>query len=126
MVNLSDSFISNLGYIGYVAGAITILFSKIKNDNLNDLKQRVDILEKERDYARQQHIENQKAISNLDGQLLTYKEIPLKSIAASLDKLSVSNAEILSTLKSSAVISSKEAHEGGLLVKVKEEVKNEL
>ena len=101
------NFISALGYLVGVAGAITVLFSRVKTENLSDLKERVEILEKEREFARQQHIENQKAISNLEGQLSTYKEIPLKSIAKSLDELSKSNGKILSRLEKSAVLASK-------------------
>ena len=96
-----------IGFSALVAGSAMILLSKVKTDNLNDLKERVEILEKEREFARQQHIENQKAISNLEGQLSTYKEIPLKSIAKSLDKLSKSNGKILSRLEKSAVSASK-------------------
>ena len=104
---MQTNFLSIIGYLVGVAGAITVVFSKVKTDNLNDLKERVAILESEREFARQQHIENQKAISNLEGQLSTYKEIPLKSIAKSLDKLSKSNGKILSRLEKSAVLASK-------------------
>jgi hypothetical protein len=96
-----------IGYAGYVVGAVIILASKTKNDNLKDLKERVDILERERTEARQQHIDNQKAIANLEGQLQTYKEIPLKSIARSLESLPVlvdSNDKILKTLENTAQI----------------------
>jgi len=92
------------GYFALVVGAILILRSKVKTDNLKDLKERVEILEKEREFAREQHLENQKAISNLEGQLATYREIPLKSIALSLDRLSHSNESILRVLSKSAVI----------------------
>lgn len=100
-------YLNILGIISLVGGAYLVLMSKIKTDNLNDLKERVEILEKEREFARQQHIENQKALSNLEGQLSTYKEIPLKSIAKSLDELSKSNGKILSRLEKSAVLASK-------------------
>ena len=100
-------YLNILGIISLVGGAYLVLMSKIKTDNLNDLKERVAILESEREFARQQHIENQKAISNLEGQLSTYKEIPLKSIAKSLDELSKSNGKILSRLEKSAVLASK-------------------
>ncbi len=111
-----------IGYAGYVVGAVIILASKTKSDNLRDLKERVEILEKERTEAREQHIENQKAISNLEGQLSTYKEIPLKSIAKSLEvlpKIVDSNSSILDILKKNADIAENEAHGGGLLVKTK-------
>lgn len=96
-----------IGYMMGVVGAILIITSKTKTDNLADLKERVEILEKEREYAREQHIENQKSIANLEGQLQTYKEIPLKSIASSLEVLPSlvdSNSKILSTLQGSAII----------------------
>lgn len=104
---MQTNFLSIIGYLVGVAGAVTIIFSRVKTENLSDLKDRVDILEKEREEARQQHIENQKAIANLEGQLATYKEIPLKSIAKSLDELSTSNNRILDRLEKSAVLESK-------------------
>lgn len=107
------------GYLALVGGAYLILKSKVKTDNLKDLKERVEILEKEREEARQQHLDNQKAIANLEGQLSTYKEIPLKQIAASLSELSDSNRKILSTLEHSAVIAQQATDNGGLLVKTK-------
>jgi hypothetical protein len=111
---------SAIGYAIGIAGSVAIFFSRVKNENLKDLRERVDILERERDTARLQHIDNQKAISNLEGQLKTYKEIPLKQISSSLIKLADSNNQILSTLQSSAIIASNAAHDGGLLVKTKE------
>ena len=96
-----------IGFGALVAGAVLILMSKVKTDNLNDLKERVAILEQEREEARKQHVENQKAIAHLEGQLATYKEIPLKSIAKSLDELSKSNGKILSRLEKRAVLASK-------------------
>jgi hypothetical protein len=98
-----------IGYVGYVVGAVIVLTSKTKTDNIKDLLQRVEILEKERDYAKEQHLVNQKAISNLEGQLASYKEIPLKNIAHSLDILTNSNKEILKVLQDSAVIAQAEA-----------------
>lgn len=87
--------ISALGYLAGVMGAFILIFSRIKNENLKDLQERVKILEAERNVAQQQHLENQKAIANLEGQLSTYKDIPLKSIALSLEKLVATNDKIL-------------------------------
>jgi len=116
---MDTHFLSIIGYLVGVAGAITIIFSRVKTENLADLKERVDILEKEREVARQQHIENQKSLANLEGQLATYKEIPLKSIAKSLDELSKSNGKILDRLEKSAVLAQKDSKDGGVLVKTK-------
>lgn len=110
-----------LGFATLVFGAGLIILSRIKSENLKDLKDRVGLLEKEREEARIQHVENQKAISNLEGQLATYKEIPLKSIAASLSELASSNNKILSTLEHSALIAQIDADKGGLLVKTKKD-----
>lgn len=96
------------GYAALVVGAILVLASRVKTENLKDLKERVEILEREREEARQQHLENQKAIANLEGQLSTYKEIPLKQIAGSLTELSKSNDKILTVLQNSAVIAAKD------------------
>lgn len=114
------------GYVSLVIGAVLVLMSKVKTDNLNDLKERVEILEKELKYAHDQHNENQKAISNLEGQLQTYKEIPLKSIASSLEalpKIVDSNSKILDTLKGSALIA---ATDRDALVNPNQKVENQV
>lgn len=103
------TIIEIIGYIGYIAGAVVILTSKAKTANLNDLKDRVEILERELQYSKDEtkkyktfadkrHIENQKAISKLEGQVETYKQIPLQSIDASLLTLVGSNEKILNSL----------------------------
>lgn len=113
------------GYIALAIGAALSLMSKVKNDNLSDLKDRVEILEKELKYAHDQHVDNQKAISNLEGQLQTYKEIPLKSIASSLEalpRIMESNTQILETLKGSALIAASDRSSTGTTQKVQEQV----
>lgn len=117
-----QTFTNILGLIMLVGGAILILASKVKSDNLADLKDRVAILETEREEARKQHIENQKAIANLEGQLSTYKEIPLKQIAQSLTELSKSNDKILNVLENSALIA---ATERGVLTPKDQHIENQ-
>ena len=99
-----NNYLNILSLAAMAVVGFYVVRSKVKDENLNDLKERVAILEKEREEARSQHIENQKAIANLEGQLKTYKEIPLKAIAASLSELSQSNGQILSVLQGSALI----------------------
>lgn len=108
------------GYAVGVVGAVLALTSKTKSNNLADLKERVEILEKEREYARTQHIENLKAIANLEGQLKTYKDIPLQQIAESLKALATSQDAVLKQLNDSARISKAEAESGGMLVQNRE------
>ena len=118
------NFTSVIGYILGVAGAITILFSRVKNENLKDLRARVEILENERkeykelleterEQARKQHVSNREAIAKLQGQVEIYKDLQLKSIAET-------NRKILDVLKSSALIAESTAQKGGLLVKTNE------
>lgn len=99
-----NTYLNILSLVAMGVVAFYVVRSKVKDENLNDLKERVAILEKEREEAREQHIENQKAIANLEGQLKTYKEIPLKQIANSLTELSASNGQILNALQGSALI----------------------
>ena len=105
---------SIIGYIVGVVGAITVIFSntrkdneKIKNANIKDLRERVEILEKERveykqmlvderEQSREQHVQNQKAIAKLEEKVSIYKDLQLSSIAET-------NKQILETLKSSAI-----------------------
>ena len=101
-------FVSALGYLVGVAGAVVMIFSKVKNENLRDLKERVEILEKERAEAQSQHIINQKAISVLEGKLESYKEIPLQAISDSLVKLATSNEQILVTLQATSKINAED------------------
>lgn len=102
-----NTYLNILSLAAMAVVAFYVVRSKVKDENLKDLKERVEILEREREEARTQHLENQKAIANLEGQLQTYKEIPLKSIASSLQvlpNLVESNNQILATLKGSAII----------------------
>lgn len=114
-----NTYINVLSVVALAVVGFYAIRSKVKNENIADLKDRVGILEKERDEARKQHLENQKAISNLEGQLATYKEIPLKSIAGSLEELTKSNTAILETLMGSARVAEHAQLDGGLLVKTK-------
>jgi len=105
-----------------IGGAVAILASRLKNENLKDLKERVEILEKERNESRGEHITNKEAIANLQGKLDAYKEIPLKFIPEALEQLIKSNNLILQTLQQSAGIVKDEAEQGGLLVHTQEPV----
>lgn len=115
-----------VGVIGTVAGALSIVFGRVRNQNYNDLKDRVAILEADRLQAAKLHSDNIKAIAHLEGQLQTYKDIPLQQISKSLltlsgngvllTKLNSSNDKILATLQSSALIAKLAANDGGVLI----------
>ena len=131
MMNFNlNTYLNILSLVAMGVIAIYVVRSKIKDENLKDLKERVEILERERkltevdrdkerqafrkelvDYkesSQYQHIDNQKAIANLEGQLQTYKDIPLRRIDESLALLAVSNKNILKVLEGSAVIAAKD------------------
>lgn len=116
---------SAITLIAVIGGSIIVLKAKntettndTKSKNIKDLMDRVLILEKEievqrkeRDTERQTahdlHTANAKAIANLEGQLKTYKDIPLTQIATSLgklDNLAETNQKILDTLTNSATL----------------------
>lgn len=126
-----STFFAMLGYAVGVAGAITVIVSnarkeneKVKDANLKDLKDRVEILEKELVYSKEalekerkeaqnQHIANREAIAELRAQVKIYKDLQLKDIAET-------NAEILKALQSSALIKANEQSDGGMLVHTEE------
>lgn len=123
-----NTILSVVSLVAIVGSAWVVINSKVKSENLSDLKDRVEILEAERKEAQNQHLESQKAIANLEGQLSTYKEIPLKSIAKSLEDIGKSqkdtartNSLILTRLETSAIIASDSAQDTGLLVHTKED-----
>lgn len=103
-----NTYLNVLSLVALAVVGYYVVRSKIKNENIKDLKERVEILEKSKIEAEKQHMDNQKAISNLEGQLSTYKEIPLKQIATSLTELSKSNEMILNVLQANAIISAKD------------------
>lgn len=114
-----NTYLNILSLVAMAVVAFYVVRSKVKDENLKDLKDRVEILEKEREEAREQHIENQKAIANLEGQLQTYKDIPLRRIDESLALLASGNESILAVLENSAIIAEKSANDGGILVHTK-------
>lgn len=89
---------------------------KLQNDNIKALQDSTGILQSDLNASKKDHVEALKLIANLQGQLQTYKELPLKSIAASLDNLVGSNDKILQRLETSAIIAADSVADEGLLV----------
>jgi flagellar motility protein MotE (MotC chaperone) len=61
-------------------------------------EKRLKALEDQANEDKKQHIENVKAIADLQGQIKVYKEIPLQSIADSMKELAATNRQILALL----------------------------
>jgi hypothetical protein len=88
-------------------GAATELIAnltKLRETDKEEFNNRLKILEA-------QHLEDAKALANMQGQIATYKDIPLEKLADTMTSMAVdirsnaqSNAAILETLQRSAVI----------------------
>lgn len=79
-------------------GIIGSSWLKILKETNALLKEQNDELKADNKEWQKKHVENERAIANLQGQLDTLKDIPLQQIAASLESISNSNAKILSAL----------------------------
>ncbi len=71
----------------YIKARIPKETIKQQGELITALQQRQIQLDDENSKLRSDHIENQKAIAALQGQIKVYKELPLKEIAASLKML---------------------------------------
>jgi protein subunit release factor B len=67
-------------------------------------EKRLKALEDQSEQDKKQHIENVKAIADLQGQLKVYKEIPLQEIANSMKELSATNKQILTYIHTPAKV----------------------
>lgn len=117
--------LSIIGYIVGVGGGIAILFSRIPKQTITNyeqlttaLKGRIEALEEQSKVDHQNHLENIKAIADLQGQIKVYKELPLQAMAKAMQDISdvnkviaKNNEMILKTLKESAITLAKENSE---------------
>ena len=86
-----------------IAGIAAVVYAVFKNSTvkatIQSQKELIETLTAQVAELRTAHIENEKAIAKLSGQLEVYKEIPLKVIAESLEKLVDGQESILKSLK---------------------------
>ena len=66
-------------------------------------EKRLKALEDQAEQDKKQHLENVKAIADLQGQIKVYKEIPLQQIADSMKELANTNKQILARLHTEEV-----------------------
>lgn len=66
-------------------------------------EKRLKALEDQAEQDKKQHLENVKAIADLQGQIKVYKEIPLQQIADSMKELANTNKQILARLQTEEV-----------------------
>jgi len=107
-----------IGYISLAVGSGLALFSRIPKQTITNYEQlsvaqekRIAALEEQSKVDHQNHLENIKAIADLQGQIKVYKELPLQEMAKAMQDISdvnkviaESNSQILKTLRKSAVI----------------------
>jgi hypothetical protein len=86
-----------------VAGVAAVFYAVFKSTTTKEIiRQQNEIIsiQKERlDLLEAQHIENAKAIGELQGEINAYKKIPLEKIAKSIHQIATTNAKILTIIK---------------------------
>jgi len=97
-----QSFIKMIeGSIVFV-GLLGAIYALFKSQTTKEtIKQQANLItvQKERlDLLEEQHIENAKAIGELQGQVNAYKKIPLEKIATSIKDIAETNKQILEIL----------------------------
>lgn len=112
--------IAIIGYVSLAVGSILALFSRIPKQTITNYEQlsiaqekRIAALEEQSKIDHKNHLENIKAIADLQGQIKVYKELPLQEMAKAMQDISdgnkaiaESNRQILLSLQSSAMIAS--------------------
>lgn len=114
--------IAIIGYISLAVGSILALFSRIPKQTITNYEQlsvaqekRIAALEEQSKIDHKNHLENIKAIADLQGQIKVYKELPLQEMAKAMQDISdgnkaiaESNRQILLSLQRSAMIASED------------------
>ena len=117
--------VSIIGYVALAVGSILALFSRLPKQTITNYEQltvaqekRIAALEEQSKVDHKNHLENIKAIADLQGQIKVYKELPLQEMATAMQRISEvnetiarSNEQILKTLNKSAVIAAEDRSE---------------
>lgn len=111
------------GYIAAFVGAILYAFSRQPKQTIANYKElaesqekRITALEAQATIDYQNHIDNIKAIADLQGQIKVYKELPLQEMAAAMQDISTVNQGIA---KSNQMILDKLNSQTGAVVRPK-------
>lgn len=96
--------------ITVVGGALLYFRNRIPQQNVAQLtaltgtyEKRIAALEQELKSNHKIQLDNVAAISDLQGQIKVYKDLPLRELADGIKKVVDTNQDILNTLKSSAL-----------------------
>lgn len=107
-LDLNSAF-SFAGYIAFIIGGLLYAKSKVPNQTIVNYKlltesqdKRIKGLEDQAKLDRETQQNTSLEVARLQGQLITYKELPLKEIAVSLNSIDTTNQLILARLDKSA------------------------
>lgn len=86
-----------------IAGIAAVIYAVFKNSTvratITSQKELIDTLTAQVSELRTLHIQNEKSIAELQGQVSVYKELPLSEIAKSISDMSKSHEAMLKTQK---------------------------
>lgn len=86
-----------------VAGIAAIFFAVFKDKTtraiITQQKDLIDTLSAQVGELRTLHMDNEKAISRLEGQVEVYKELPLSKIATAMEQITLTQGKILKELE---------------------------
>lgn len=110
------------GYLALVGGAILVIFSRVPKQTIADQRELINTLQEQRKADKEQadarikaledqhtqdlknHLENSKAIAELQGQVKIYKELALNDLASSMSSIAETNKQILELLSASTIV----------------------
>ena len=86
-----------------IGGIAAVIYAVFKNSTvkqtINSQKELIETLTAQVTELRTLHIENEKAIAQLTGEINVYKELPLKELAKSMQTIVATQEKILKELK---------------------------
>lgn len=108
--------INVVGFAAFIVGGLLYARSKVPTQTIVNYKlltesqeKRIKALEDQSKADQKNHLDNVKALADLQGQIKVYKELPLQEMASAMQKISAvneviaeSNKKILERLDSSA------------------------
>lgn len=98
--NELTKLIEGLIVLGGVGAVVFAVFkSQTVRQTIQSQKELIETLTVQINELRTLHLENEKAIARLTGQVEVYKELPLADLAVSMKKIAETQQQILTELK---------------------------
>lgn len=106
-----NTILNALSLAALIGGAYYYSKSKIPSETIENqsklieaLNGRIQILEDLREQDRQSQLENNRQMGILQGQVETYRNLPLTAMAENMTEIAKTNSQILATLKSPPLV----------------------